>query len=325
MKWERRPKPFGGSQTLFPVEGIVRTAAEGGYPVALSVGDGFGAQAYTIRFAPGAASLAAGTRTGLCPRARSSWGRFLSRGAKRRPETFRFRPEGEIPGTHLDVARQFYGSAEIARFLRIVAGKESNRFHWHLSDDEAWRVEIEAYPEWAWRAHGRPIPALLGSGAEAATTPRRRSARSWRSPGATPSRSFRNPRCARPLLCHASSDPEPARSGRARPLFPRANFSEQLPQSGAGGAYSGLWKLYRRADRAFPVQDHPHRSRRGAAWRVVRLAAVARHAARSPRAAAGHAHGKRLNVLTSTHGADEIGGSGAALLQAEFCGAYRRS
>ena len=35
-------------------------------------------------------------------------------------------------------------------------------------------------------------------------------------------------------------------------------------------------------------------------------------------AEAAHAHGKRLNVLTNTHGADEIGGSGAALLQAEF-------
>ena len=178
----RRSQRRGGSLRrpgagALPVEGIVRPAAEGGYPVALSLGGDFAPEAYAIRFAPGAATLKAGTRTGLLY-GLITLGQIL-RGARRHPETFLFPAEGEIRdapalgwrGTHLDVARQFYGSAEIARFLRILAWNKLNRFHWHLSDDEAWRVEIEAYPELteigAWRGHGRSIPALLGSGAEA--------------------------------------------------------------------------------------------------------------------------------------------------------------
>ena len=42
--------------------------------------------------------------------------------------------------------------------------------HWHLSDDESWRVEIDAYPQLtgkgAWRGYGMPVPPLLGSGPE---------------------------------------------------------------------------------------------------------------------------------------------------------------
>ena len=92
------------------------------------------------------------------------------------PKPSCFRPSGEIAdepalawrGVHLDVARQFYGTAEIEHFLRIMAWNKLNRFHWHLSDDEAWRVEIDAYPALtqigAWRGHGLKIPPLLGSG-----------------------------------------------------------------------------------------------------------------------------------------------------------------
>jgi hexosaminidase len=51
-----------------------------------------------------------------------------------------------------------------------MAWNKLNVLHWHLSDDEAWRVEIEAYPELtavgAWRGHGLQVPPLLGSGPE---------------------------------------------------------------------------------------------------------------------------------------------------------------
>jgi hexosaminidase len=68
------------------------------------------------------------------------------------------------------VARRFYARDEIEQFLAILAWNKLNRFHWHLSDDEAWRIEVEAYPELiatgAWRGHGLAIPPLLGSGPE---------------------------------------------------------------------------------------------------------------------------------------------------------------
>ena len=41
-----------------------------------------------------------------------------------------------------------------------------NKFHWHLTEDEAWRLEISAYPALteiaAWRGHGKALPPLLG-------------------------------------------------------------------------------------------------------------------------------------------------------------------
>jgi hexosaminidase len=73
-------------------------------------------------------------------------------------------------GTHFDSARHFFSGAEVRRFLKLVAWNKMNRLHWHLSDDEGWRVEIDAYPDLtrvgARRGHGRPVPPLLGSGAQ---------------------------------------------------------------------------------------------------------------------------------------------------------------
>lgn len=164
-------------QALFPVEGIVRSVAEGGLQVNLAIAGDFKPEAYAIRFSQDGVDLTAGTRTGLLY-GLITLGQIL-RGARLHPSTFLFPLEGEIRdepfmrwrGTHLDVARQFYSSAEIKQFLHILAWNKLNRFHWHLSDDEAWRVEIDAYPELisvgAWRGHGLPIPPLLGSGPEA--------------------------------------------------------------------------------------------------------------------------------------------------------------
>ncbi|MEX0969323.1 MAG: family 20 glycosylhydrolase [Paracoccaceae bacterium] len=72
-------------------------------------------------------------------------------------------------GAHLDVARRFYPMADLRRFLAIMAWHKLNRFHWHLSDDEAWRIEIRAFPALiqtgATRGWGQAIPPLLGDSA----------------------------------------------------------------------------------------------------------------------------------------------------------------
>jgi len=63
-------------------------------------------------------------------------------------------------GMHLDVSRHFFTTDEIKRYLDIMALHKLNRFHWHLTDDPGWRLEIKAYPLLtsvaAWRAP-RPI------------------------------------------------------------------------------------------------------------------------------------------------------------------------
>lgn len=49
-------------------------------------------------------------------------------------------------GYMLDVARHFFSKTEIKRILDVMASYKMNRFHWHLTDDQGWRVEIPEYP-----------------------------------------------------------------------------------------------------------------------------------------------------------------------------------
>ncbi len=159
---------------LFPVEGLVRPAAENGWPVRIASQPGMAIEGYAIAFASDGATVTATTRIGMLY-GLITLGQIL-RGARRYPDRLVFPSGGRIEdepglrwrGTHLDVARQFYASAEVERLLKLIAWNKMNRFHWHLSDDEAWRVEIAAYPELtaigAWRGYGKPLPPLLGSG-----------------------------------------------------------------------------------------------------------------------------------------------------------------
>lgn len=49
-------------------------------------------------------------------------------------------------GIMLDVSRHFYDVATVERFIDLAAHYKLNTFHWHLSDDQGWRVEIKQYP-----------------------------------------------------------------------------------------------------------------------------------------------------------------------------------
>ena len=50
-------------------------------------------------------------------------------------------------GAMLDVCRYFYTVAEVKRFIDIMAIHKLNRFHWHLTEDQGWRIEIKKYPK----------------------------------------------------------------------------------------------------------------------------------------------------------------------------------
>ena len=50
-------------------------------------------------------------------------------------------------GFMLDEARHFFGKEQVMEILDLMARYKLNKFHWHLSDDQGWRVEIKAYPE----------------------------------------------------------------------------------------------------------------------------------------------------------------------------------
>ncbi len=49
-------------------------------------------------------------------------------------------------GLHLDVGRHFFPVAFIKRYIDLLALHKLNRFHWHLTEDQGWRIEIKRYP-----------------------------------------------------------------------------------------------------------------------------------------------------------------------------------
>lgn len=49
-------------------------------------------------------------------------------------------------GMHLDVCRHFFTVDEIKRFLDLLALHKLNTFHWHLTEDQGWRLPVDEYP-----------------------------------------------------------------------------------------------------------------------------------------------------------------------------------
>ncbi len=50
-------------------------------------------------------------------------------------------------GMHLDVCRHFFSVDEVKQYIDLLALYKFNSFHWHLTDDQGWRIEIKQYPK----------------------------------------------------------------------------------------------------------------------------------------------------------------------------------
>ncbi|HPR16931.1 MAG TPA: beta-N-acetylhexosaminidase [Candidatus Cloacimonadota bacterium] len=72
------------------------------------------------------------------------------------------KPRFNWRGMHLDVSRHFFGVDFIKKYLDLLALHKLNVFHWHLTDDNGWRIEIKKYPELtktcAWRKNLEHLP-----------------------------------------------------------------------------------------------------------------------------------------------------------------------
>lgn len=166
------------SQRLFPGDrmAFALDAVAGGLPVRFNDDTGIAAEGYRLSFVADGIDLASSGKTGrfygLVSLAQ------MLRGAWQKPDVFKFPRQGTISdqpryswrGCHLDVSRQVYAPETVARFVDILAWNKMNVLHWHLSDDEGWRLEIKAFPELteigAKRGPGEKLTAQLGTGAE---------------------------------------------------------------------------------------------------------------------------------------------------------------
>jgi hexosaminidase len=76
-------------------------------------------------------------------------------------------PRFNYRGMHLDVARHFFPTSFVKKYIDYLALHKINYFHWHLTDDQGWRIEIKKYPNListgAWR-NGTIIGRYPGTG-----------------------------------------------------------------------------------------------------------------------------------------------------------------
>lgn len=179
-------KPVGGAlafSALAPVTGLDGVAelaerlglapavAEGGSALAVTEVEALGPEGYRLTIAPAGLSVVVGGPAGL-----HHAGITLL--------TLRETCRGQLPcgtitdsprfgwrGQHLDCARHFFGVEFILRLLDLMALLKLNRFHWHLSDDEAFRLEVKCQPLlWqraAFRGEGELVPGVFGGGIRA--------------------------------------------------------------------------------------------------------------------------------------------------------------
>jgi len=71
-------------------------------------------------------------------------------------------PRYPYRGMHLDVSRHFFPKEFVKKYIDLIAMYKMNTFHWHLTDDNGWRIEIKKYPKLtetgAWRVDREDLP-----------------------------------------------------------------------------------------------------------------------------------------------------------------------
>jgi hexosaminidase len=65
-------------------------------------------------------------------------------------------PRFAYRGMHLDVGRHFFDVEFVKHYIDLLSRYKMNRFHWHLTEDQGWRIDIEAYPRLTSVASCRP-------------------------------------------------------------------------------------------------------------------------------------------------------------------------
>ena len=113
----------------------------------LSIDPEMKAEAYTLETAGGKIMVKAGSRQG-------AWNALMTvlQLTKQHPQTLPGlyiydEPAFSYRGTHFDVCRHFFNIDEVKDYIDILALHKINTFHWHLTEDQGWRIEIKKYPK----------------------------------------------------------------------------------------------------------------------------------------------------------------------------------
>ena len=136
-------------------------------PTTVTIVDELAEEAYDIDIANGAIAVRAGGdrggRHGLV-----TLSQLLTSGGGAPELHISDEPGLAFRGVHLDLARRWFEPDVVERLIDIAAWRKLSHVHLHLTDDEAWRFHVDAYPTLATiggtRGHGLALAPLCGSG-----------------------------------------------------------------------------------------------------------------------------------------------------------------
>jgi hexosaminidase len=138
---------------------VPRTARARGPAIVLKVKRGLGPEAYELDAGSGRVTITASTSAGLFYGAVTLWQLISADGGQGAvslaPVHIEDSPRFAWRGLMLDSARHFWSPIEVERLIDQMALHKLNVLHWHLTDDQGWRIQIRKYPRLtevgAWR------------------------------------------------------------------------------------------------------------------------------------------------------------------------------
>lgn len=126
---------------------IFKPEAFGKACMRLACDNSLASEAYTLEISPGNILITASKPVGFFYALQTLNQLFKTSDKSLACVSIKDEPRFGWRGFMLDEGRHFFGKDEVKRVLDIMATYKMNRFHWHLTEDQGWRVEIKKYPK----------------------------------------------------------------------------------------------------------------------------------------------------------------------------------
>ncbi|MBO7190113.1 MAG: beta-N-acetylhexosaminidase [Alistipes sp.] len=151
-------------EDLSHIYGVMKVAKRG-KGITLSVDNSLHNEGYTITTTAEGIAIVGGSEAGMYYGLQTLRQIIITNEGRVPYGVIRDEPSFDYRGAHLDVSRHFFSVADVKRYIDILAAHKLNRLHWHLTDDQGWRIEIKAYPELIDKGSMRK-ETLIGHGLE---------------------------------------------------------------------------------------------------------------------------------------------------------------
>ena len=124
----------------------VKTKKPGKNVICLSLGLEGNPEGYRLTVNDAAIAVQGGSAAGVFHGIQTLRKAIVAHGTVVAPAVVNDEPRFSYRGAHLDVSRHYFTPDSIRRFIDMLALHHINRMHWHLTDDQGWRIEIRKYP-----------------------------------------------------------------------------------------------------------------------------------------------------------------------------------